>query len=174
MEWRNKKESDIQDTSAGLLKCSYSTFSTYSCFLVTIPQLRSFMVHPAMQRILYVTVLCGQTLLFFNKSDHPGLQSCNWPQCSPGPTSVSMVTLVHLLSPPEGVQRADEFGCCAQCEDQPTPISVHPTITTAACTYTASPPRISNFKTIVCFLPLCIQTRAAVQWTRLIYLLTIF
>lgn len=112
--------------------------------------------------------------LFFNKSDHPGLQSCNWPQCSPGPTSVSMVTLVHLLSPPEGVQRADEFGCCARCEDRPTQISVHPTISTAACTYTASPPRRSNFKSIVCFLPLCIQARAAVQWTRLIYLLTIF
>lgn len=106
------------------------------------------------------SALSGQTLLpfwpFFNKSDHPGLQSCNWPQYSPGPTSVSMVTRGHPLSPPGGVQRADEFGCCAQSKDQPTQTSDHPTITTADSyiqhLYIHSQhPQISHFKTIFSF-----------------------
>lgn len=38
-------------------------FPLYSRALVAIPQLSSFMGHPVMRCILYVTVLTGQTLL---------------------------------------------------------------------------------------------------------------
>lgn len=142
-----------------LLSCSYSSVE---------------FIHGASSDAMHTvcdSLLNGQTLLplwpFFNKLDHPGLQSCNWPQCSPGPTSVSMVTRGHLLSLPGGVQRATEFGCSAQCKDHPSQISEHPAFTTAAfCIqhlYIRSEPLIPNFKTIFSFLPLCSQTRGTVQ-----------
>lgn len=100
-------------------------FPAYSCLPAAVPQQSSFMVHPAMRHLRYAR--SGETPLpfwpFFNNSDHPVWQDCNWPWCSPRPTSVSMVTSDRLPSPRGGVQPADEFGCCTQSKDQPTQTS---------------------------------------------------
>lgn len=137
-EWRNGEEREMKNTNVTLLCSNVPTFSTNSCSLVAVPQLRSFMLHPAIWCILYVTLYAQWTdavaplTIFFNESDHPGLESYNWPQSSLGPANVSMVTRDHLLSLRGGVQRADESGSCAQCKDQPTQIPEHPSITAAA------------------------------------------
>lgn len=67
-----------------------------------------FIAFPFAHRHTVVTYCAKSTMSFFlNNSGQPSLNYSNWPPSSPIPTSVSMVTRVHLLSPSQFVQQAD-------------------------------------------------------------------